>query len=391
MNEITSFDLLIVYSEKIANSANSTKIITTPFSKGSKNESYNLVYGFFLDNCRRNNLKAALTTSADIIGPGKCQSYWLFEKNVWKKVQRLGFSEFIFAKFSPATKNRRIKRNLLFSSKRIKPFSNPHLFDLCFDKQKTYETLKSFSIPTVTIKGNTRQDLLRAQNLLKEKVNKHKNKNDFSEEIVVKNRFGVGGLNIYKFASNQTERIFTLIKRHKSISFILQPFVKFDKGFRFQDSSKPTDIRLIYLGQEIIQTYIRIAKKGSFICNEHAGGSLKYISKNEVPLKIKSISKNIANVLDKEFSLFALDFIVSNNGNVYLLEANTGPGLDWNTSIKENEVEAKNLIRVIIKQIGKRIGLPKNISERKISIVTRDLPVVCGHSRSSNLITTQII
>ena len=101
MNQITNFDVLIVYSEKLANSASSTRVITAPFPKGSDNESYNLVYSYFLKNCRKNNLKAAFTTSADIIGPGKCQSYWLFEKNAWVKVQKVGFSEFIFGKFSP--------------------------------------------------------------------------------------------------------------------------------------------------------------------------------------------------------------------------------------------------------------------------------------------------
>jgi len=390
MNQITNFDVLIVYSEKLANSANSlSKGVTAPFPKGSDNESYNLVYGYFLKRCRKNNLKAAFTTSADIIGPGKCQSYWLFEKNAWIKVKKVGFSEFIFAKFSPTSKSRKIKRNLLFSSKRIRPFNDPHLFDLCFDKQKTYEILKSFSIPTVAIKGNTRQNLLGAQKLLKEKMAKHQNKSDFSEEVVVKNRFGAGGLNVYKFASGQTEKMLALVKRHKSVSFIIQPFVKFDKGFCFQNSSRPTDIRLIYLGQNIVQTYIRIAEKGSFICNEHAGGLLKYISKSEVPLKIRAISKSIANILNRKSSLFALDFVISNDGNIYLLEANTGPGLDWNLSIKENEIEAKKLIRIIIKEISKRIDLPKNTSKKKVLVPDIDIPLIGAYQYPRNLLTTQ--
>jgi len=127
---------------------------------------------------------------------------------------------------------------------------------------------------------------------------------------------------------------------------------------------------LIYLGQKIVQTYVRIAKKGDFRCNEHAGGLLKYISKSEVPLGITAASKSIANTLNKKCSLFALDFITSNNGNVYLMEANTGPGLDWNLSIKENEIEAKKLMRIIIKEIARRISSSNNTFERKAVVAT---------------------
>ena len=389
MKKITNFDVLIVYSEKLANSADSLSgKITTPFSRGSNKESYNLVYGYFLKTCRKNKLKVAFTTSADIIGAGLVRSYWLFRKNVWIKVQKVGFSKMIFDKFSPTSKDRKIKRNLLFSSKRTRPFNDPYLFDICFDKQKTYEILNKFSIPTVTIEDGTRQGVSRALKLLKEKVATHYNRSDFTEEVVMKDRFGAGGLNVYKFGNGQVGKITSTAKKHRSVSFIIQPFVKFDKGFSLQNSFESIDIRLIYLGQKIVQTYIRIAKKGDFRCNEHAGGLLKYISKSEVPLEIIAVSKSIANILNKKSSLFALDFITSNDGNIYLLEANTGPGLDWNLSIKENEIEAKKLMRIIIKEIVGRINSSNNTSERKAVVATVNTPMISEYSVSPNILTT---
>jgi len=163
--------------------------------------------------------------------------------------------------------------------------------------------------------------------------------------------------------------------------------VKFDKGSSIQNSSGSTDVRLIYLGQEIVQTYIRIAPKGDFRCNEHAGGLLKYISKSEIPLGITAASKSIANTLNRKFSLFALDFITSNDGNVYLLEANTGPGLDWNLSIKKNEIEAKKLIRIIIKEISKRVSLSKNVSKKKVVVPAIDISLIDGYQYPPNLLT----
>jgi len=72
-----------------------------------------------------------------------------------------------------------------------------------------------------------------------------------------------------------------------------------------------------------------------------------------MPLDVVSVSNKIAKILDKKCSLYALDFIISNNGNIYLLEGNTGPGLDWNLSMKENEIEAQKLIEIIVKQLTK--------------------------------------
>lgn len=368
MDEVTTFDLLIVYSEKIATSASSlSEDVTAPFAKKSGNENYNLVYGYFLETCRKNNLKAAFATSADIVGAGKCQSYWLFENETWIKTRKTGFSKLIFDKFSPTNKKIKVSRNLFFSSKRIRPFNNPSLFNLCFDKQKTYNKLHQFSIPTITIEENNRKGVDKARKALKGKIVRHQHKDDFSEEIVMKNRFGAGGRNVYKFKANQASRMTASVKKHKKISFIIQPFVKFDKGYCYRNHQVSTDIRLIYLGKKIVQTYIRMAKTGDFRCNEHQGGLLKYIPKKEVPSKVVAVSRKITKILDKKSSLFALDFIISNDGNVYLLEANTGPGLDWNLSIKENEIEAKKLIRIIVKELTKRISLPIKTSNKRLS------------------------
>lgn len=365
MDQITIFDVLIVYSERLANSANSaSRDIGAPFAKGSSTESYNLVYSYFLETCKRNNLKAAFTTSADVVGAGKCKAYWLFENKNWIKVQNPGFSKLIFDKFSPTNKKIKASHDLLFSSNKVRPFNNRYLFNLCFDKQKTYNKLRKFSIPTVAIDGNTKQEFDKKCKLLNKRVARHPHKDDFSDEIIMKDRFGSGGRNVYKFKITQHHLGMELIKRYKKISFIIQPFVKFDKGFTYQNSPVPTDIRVIYLGKKIVQTYIRMAKKGDFRCNEHRGGLLKYLPQNKLPSKVLTLSEDIAKIIYEKPSLFALDFIISNNGNVYLLEANTGPGLDWNLSIKENEIESKKLMRIIIKEIARRTSLPRRISKR---------------------------
>jgi glutathione synthase/RimK-type ligase-like ATP-grasp enzyme len=366
-SKVNTFDVLIVYSDGQAISASSLPPNPTPFAKGSRNESYNAVYGYFLETCRKNNLKAAFTTSADVIGAGKCRSYWLFENGGWIKVREVGFSKLIFDKLSPTRKTLKASRKLLFSSARVRPFNNPRLFSLCFDKQKTYNKLAKFAIPTVKIDGTSKREMNKALRLLKNKMSAHPTKEDFSEEIVMKNRFGAGGRNVYKYNINSAKIMVGRTKQFKRMSFIVQPFIKFNKGFRYRNRLVAADIRLVYIGKKIVQTYIRMPRGRNFICNEHEGGLLKYIPINQVPPKVVAISKSIAKILYKGPSLVALDFICSNNGNVYLLEANTGPGLDWDLLRRENEIEAKKLIRIIVKEIVKRVSINCGPSKRNVA------------------------
>jgi glutathione synthase/RimK-type ligase-like ATP-grasp enzyme len=373
------FDVLVVYSDRLAVSASTLEgNALLPFAKGSGSESYNTVYSYFLKVCQKNGLKVAFTTSADIIGAGKCQSYWLYEDDNWIKVRKSCFSKLIFDKFSPINTKIRKSRLLLFSSKDIKSFNNPHLFDLFFDKQKTYEKLGQFSIPTVEIDGKTLQSVNRACAKLKIILKKHPCIKDFSDEIIVKDRFGAGGLNIYKFKFDQAKKISRTLLKHNLKSFIIQPFVRFDKGFTYNNSPVSTDVRLIYLRGKIIQTYIRMAKSGDFRCNEHQGGTLKYIPQSLIPANILLISNEITKVLNKKSSLFALDFIISNEGNIYFLEGNSGPGLDWDLSNKENEIEAQKLIRIIVRELVK-LTRPYNITEEVTDNIVIGTPITTDY------------
>jgi len=363
MDNTKLFDVLVVYNHHIATSASLTGPgADFPFLTASKRANYNDSYAYFLEMCARNNLRAAFTTSGDLTNEGNFKSYWLFQNKKWIKVNKPCFSELIFDKFSPVSEEQRKRRAILFSDPKVKPFNDPKLLWLFFDKQKTYEHLKSFAIPTVPIENNRQENVDRAVDNLKALLRFHPNKNDFSKKVVVKDRFGAGGNNIYCVdVFKQKEEIFNILQKNKNTLFILQPFVKFDTGFSYKNYSGFIDIRVILLRGKIIQVYIRIAKNREFRCNEHQGGSLVYISKKEVPKKVLDLADKIVDVLDERDSLYALDFIISNNKNVYLMEGNSGPGLDWNLSLKKNEQRAKKLIRLIVIDLARRVRHQKPV------------------------------
>lgn len=366
------FDVLVVYTDGIATSASSDKQI--PFSKGSGRIHYNNAYEYFLETCAKHDLRAAFTTTADITGAGECRSYWIFKEKKWEKVNRPAYAELIFDKFSPLSKKQVRNRTLLFSNKNVQPFNNKQLLELFFDKLKTYNEFEKFTIPTVLIKNSeskTIQDALHSLNKLRAE---HRFGNDFSSSIVVKDQFGAGGNDIYKVEDNFVEQTRKILKDHKNISFVIQPFMKFDQGFKYKNIDMLTDIRIIYQGGRITQTYIRIPKEDDFRCNEHQGGQLIYITKKEIPQKVLDFSQTISEILNKKTSLFALDFIVSNNNNVYLLEGNIGPGLDWNLKLKTNEIKSHQLINGIVKELKRRSILSIKETTAPIIITPTHIP-----------------
>jgi len=357
MKKPAVFDVLVVYTDGVATSASSENPLDTmPFSARSKHADYNDCYGYLLKICKKNKLKAGFTTTKDITESGYFNTHWLFKRDKWVKVKSACYAPLIFDKFSPINQKQRNLRISLFSHIAIKPFNANKISSIFFDKQKTYDALNKFTIPTVTLKNKSVRAISIAISELQEMIDKHPRKNDFSKKIVIKDRFGAGGNNIYCTKLNQRkEDIQKIAKDNGKVSFILQPFAEFEDAYGFKSNTGFNDTRVIYLGKKIIQAYIRTSAKDDFRCNTHQGGNIKYISKKEIPFKIKQMAKEILSVLDDNNSLFALDFIISNNGNPYLMEGNTGPGLNWSLSLNGDEKNTKKLIRKIVKELYSRV------------------------------------
>lgn len=187
-------------------------------------------------------------------------------------------------------------------------------------------------------------------------LKKHPHKKDFnSEYYIIKDRNGSGGFRIFKLDFNGS---FKKVKKQRKSDiqesiekdYVLQPFINCDKSV-FGKHRSFIDLRVILLNNEIIQSYIRIAKKGDFKCNEHQGGNLIYISNKSIPKDVLKIIPKITRKLNFKHALYALDFIRSNNGNLYFMEGNTKPGLDWNHKKKINEIRSKELMDIIINEL----------------------------------------
>ena len=349
------FDVLIVYTSNIAISASSKSTIdSAPFPVTSKYFECNDSYGYFIETCQKNKMTVAFTTSADIIGAGKAKSYWVYENKKWVPVKRNCYAQQIFEKFQPVNSFQQHKRELLFSASHIQPFVDKNLNNIFADKQLIYETFLEFSIPTVTISDNSSVGIQYSIDELNELVEKHPNRNDFLPYLIMKDKFGSGGINVFRITSNFPAEIDKILKKNRDTSFVLQPFVKFDKGFQYKNNEGFTEVRFLQHGKETVQIYLSVASKDTFICNQN-GGSIP-LKKGEIPQAMYSLSKKIIKKLKNSHDIFALDFIMSNNGNVYLLEANSSPGVVWHEDLPEDVKLKKKTMNVIAKELARRVN-----------------------------------
>jgi glutathione synthase/RimK-type ligase-like ATP-grasp enzyme len=232
----------------------------------------------------------------------------------------------------------------------------------------THEKLQKYSIPTVALEGSSTVAITKSLLSLQQLKKNHDHTIDFSSQIIVKDRNGAGGNHIYKVHGSDTVKIKSILRDNLALKFVIQPFILFDKGYSHKEQHGLTDIRLIFFNQKVVQAYIRIAKKDDFRCNEHKGGLLEYIALKDIPKDIIDKSKQILKSLQTKSSLYALDFIVSNNGNTFFMEGNTGPGLDWNESKKINERKAKQLIHLIVEEFIQRTEIYALQAVSKISL-----------------------
>lgn len=358
----SKFDVLIIYSGAIAHSAASRRYHqNTPFSLRGRHKNYNDSYRYFLQSCRKIGLNAAFSTSKDISGPGRCQSYWTYNQK-WIRHQNIGTSKLIYDKFTPKTTADNKQYKLLTSNSSIHTFNNRKLTQIFQNKLRTYQQFKEFTVPTVAFNEPSRKILLQAKSKLDKLILKSNIKLNSEKDYLVKDKRGAGGFKIYKLNFNKpgissVVKQFKIDRQHqKSLSYVLQPFIDCRNSYVIHKHTGLIDLRVILMDNKIIQTYIRVALPGNYKCNEHQGGNLIYLPLKTIPKDVRQMTKKIITSLSTKInaqqSLYALDFIRNKeHGRLYFIEGNSNPGLDWDHTKKNNALKSKDLINLITKKL----------------------------------------
>lgn len=350
-------DVLVVYNASVAQSAAVSDLDSMhPFLLNSAHSNYNLSYSYFLDRCDQLGLSAGLTTSADITGPGTCQTYWTSQDNAWAKINAPACSHHIFDKISPNNAARSAERTLLLSDSTIHPFNDRSLFTIFHDKLLTYQQLPEYTLPTVALTNSRISSIRTGLASLQSLCANHRFPSDFGTTVILKDRFGAGGNYVFKITRSFVPRIRQLLRQNPKISFILQPYLAFNLGYTYHGKPTTADIRLIFHQNRLFQAYLRIARTNDFRCNQHQGGELIYVTKKDLPSAVLRVAQKIRRKIAKPQVLYALDFVISNSGRIYFLEGNIGPGITWDVNDAVDTSKAQALIRSIVQSFASRVN-----------------------------------
>jgi len=195
---------------------------------------------------------------------------------------------------------------LYFPPKRLDKVLNKLDFkELCADKNATYLLLKDFMPKNFEIKN---QEEL--QQALK----------DFSKKefAVLKpvNDFGGKGIIIGEIGEIAKAKIET------GKRYVLQQFIDTSAGIPDVVDGMH-DLRIIIVNGKIIMAHVREPKKGSYLANVSAGGSIKEVELSKVPENIIETAEEIKKIIDKKYNqpIYSIDLGVE-NGRPFVFELN---------------------------------------------------------------------
>ena len=276
-------------------------------AKPFANKDYQYSYEYFYDLCQKNNIQMYRASYQWYDYKKHLFKYaWIFEGKggQWKKVTDIK-PDLIYDK----TKAR---REVYYKKELIREhysFLNDLEFtELIDDKLTTSLLFPQWSKKSWLIKNQT--DLKHFLPQIKTPL------------TVLKPLADSGGKDIQILKKSEI-----LAKAQLGRPYLLQDFIDSSKGVP-RVSSHMHDLRLVFINNKCIYSYIREPNQGSYLANLAQGGKLIIVPRNRLPQSLNPIIKNI-NETFKTFSprIFAVDFMFDEKERPWIVELNSMPGL----------------------------------------------------------------
>lgn len=166
------------------------------------------------------------------------------------------------------------------------------------------------------------------------------------KQVVIKPIVGSGGKGVFiveKEAARSLELHFPVIA---------QEFIDSSRGIPGITSGNH-DLRLVFIGDELIYSYIRIPQPGSFLANIAQGGSMVIVPNDKLPATLNPIIQDVQKVFSAfPQKIYTIDLMFDENFRPWIIEFNTMPGMYFPSS------ERATMIRVytrLLKELQKSI------------------------------------
>ena len=299
-----------------------------PFKKSKLD--YESCWKQFYELGKKQNLNFSRAYINWYIGKGKFKKAWTYDIKLkrWKKIYNVK-ADFVFDKVPSDEEFKKIKYKI---HKEVGMMNHPEMDYITNDKSKIKKLFSKIIPKTFVIKNK--------------KELKNSLKKIDTKKAVIKPSVGSGGQGI---AIKEKNKLLNY-KIKKGETYVLQEFIDTSNGIK--NLVKQThDLRVIVVNGKIIYSYLRIPKKGKFLCNIHQGGKMITIKNNQIPKKIKSMIKSIDKKLKKyKPRNYAADFFIGKNQKPYLIEINTKPGILFNKEDEKLKIKYYNKLIKILKK-----------------------------------------
>lgn len=146
--------------------------------------------------------------------------------------------------------------------------------------------------------------------------------------VVIKPIVGSGGKGVFIVEKEEARRL-TL-----NLPLIAQEFIDSSNGIPgITDTSH--DLRLVFIGDELVYSYIRTPCPGSFLANLAQGGSMSIVSPDKLPPSLNPIIQDVQKLFAPfPQKTYTIDLMFDEQARPWIIEFNTMPGMYFPPSEK---------------------------------------------------------
>lgn len=141
------------------------------------------------------------------------------------------------------------------------------------------------------------------------------------ERLVIKPVVGSGGQGVHIVSKEEAA--------HLELTFpiIVQEFIDSSRGIPGITNTYH-DLRMVFIGEELVYNYVRTPKEGSLLANIAQGGNMTIVPTEKLPDSLRPIIDDTA-ALFAEFSqkTYTIDVMFDDAGHPWIIEYNTMPGM----------------------------------------------------------------
>jgi glutathione synthase/RimK-type ligase-like ATP-grasp enzyme len=147
--------------------------------------------------------------------------------------------------------------------------------------------------------------------------------------IVLKPDIGSGGTGVIIETPEKVRQL------NLDYPLILQEFIDSSRGIP-GITQGPHDLRLVFINDDLIYSYIRVPKEGSFLANVAQGGSMATVDLSDLPDSLAPLIRDVAEAFSAfPKKIYTIDIMFDENVRPWIVELNTMPGIYFSPNQKE--------------------------------------------------------